>query len=1053
MKKLTYLFFCLIVGIGWISAQTIRVTGVVSSADDREPLPGVTVVEKGNAQNGTITDTDGKYAINVPSNAVLQFSFIGMASKEVTVAGKQVIDIDLHEDTQMLDEVIVVAYGTVKKSSFTGSAETVSAKTLEKRTVSNVSKALDGNVAGMKTTSGGGQPGDGSSIVIRGFGSINASNNPLYVVDGIPYDGALNAINSMDIEQITVLKDAAAASLYGNRAANGVILVTTKKGVAGVPNINFRASWGISSRALPRYNTVNEREYMELAFQAHKNNLIYAEGANPDVAGTLALARMTGASGIGGEVYNPFNYKMADLIDPVTGKVRSDATLKYSEDWVDEMLADKPLRQEYLFSYSGGTGKTNYLASLGYLDEQGLLVTTSFNRFSGRLNIESQMKDWLKSGLNASFSQTKSNFKNYGNTSSTGNVWYSSQFVAPIYPVYKYDENGNPLFDDNGKKQYDYGLTRPIQTNWNALATLHDDLTRSTRDNFSGRTYIQLGGKDMNNALKDFTLVSNFGLDYYNNDLLEYYNPYNGNAVSSNGRGTKTIGRMMSYTFNQLLTFDKEIARHHNLNILAGHEFYAYKYNELKAQKTGYAFGGLYELNAASTIAEAGSYEDNYNIESYFSRLNYNYDEKYYFSASIRTDGSSRFYTDNRWGQFWSVGASWRISSESFMDALDFVKNLTIKASYGTQGNDMLSSLYPWQALYNLEYSNANLPGGVITGIENKDLSWEKGDNLNIGIEGKLFYNNRLGFILEYYKRRTHDLLLQRPMPLSSGFSSYWDNVGEMLNQGFEATINGTVIDQGDFQWNAQLILATLKNKVVKLTAETDEIVSSVTIIKEGYPVYSFYVAKSAGVDPLTGRPLYWVVNEKDPMDNLKDPYITDDYSKVPANRQITGSVFPDYEGSFSSEFTYKGFDLSFLTTFSVGGKILDQNYANLIGTTSVLYNGNTFHKDALRAWKQPGDVSDIPKIWYNTTTQMTDRNLINRSYFAIKNIAFGYTIPKNLIRKAGIEALRVYAQGDNLALFTHMKGLDPQFNFSGNTSNYLYITNKMVSFGIEVKF
>ncbi len=1037
-------------------AQTTPVSGVVVD-DSGEPIIGASIIVKGTT-TGTVTDVDGKFSLNVPtSNKTLVVSYIGMNSKEVSATSN--MKITLSSSAIGLDEVMVIAYGTAKKSSFTGSVGTVNAEKLEKRNVATVTKALDGTVAGLKTTSGGGQPGSEASVVIRGYGSINASNNPLYVVDGIPYDGALNAINSNDIESISVLKDASASTLYGNRAANGVVIITTKKGKEGKATVNFKGNWGVSSRAIPRYETVNENEYMELFFQLTKNEAIYKNGVNPDVAGQVALANMLGPSGIGGEQYNPFNYKIAELIDPNTGKVRDDAQLTYHEDWVDEMLRDNPFRQEYQFSVNGSNGKTSYLTSLGYLDENGLLETTSFNRYSGRVNVDTQPKDWFKTGLGAAFSQTSSNFKNYrSDASSTANVWYSSQFMAPIYPVYLHDVNGILVLDGNGDKQYDFGPTRPIQPNWNALATLHDDKTNLTRDNISGRTYLQFGGEDVKSGvLKDFAFITNFGFDYYNQIMLDYYNPYNGNAATSKGRASKENIRRLSYTFNQLLTYKTKINDLHDLDVLVGHEYYDRNNQVLYAEKTNFAFGEFYELAAASTITDATSYTDRYCVESYLSRINYNYDEKYYLSGSFRTDASSRFYADSRWGQFWSLGASWRISKEFFLSDVEKINNLTLKISYGTQGNDgLLNSLgepdyYPWQATYDLGYPNASNPGAAVTRIENKALTWEKNNNFNVGIEGRFF--DRLGVTLEYYNKKTTDLLLQRPKALSTGFTGYWDNVGDMVNNGFEATITGDIIRTNDLTWSATFIGSMLKNKVTRLTKEAKEIIPSQTrIIKEGESIYTFYLAKSAGVDPLTGDQLYWAL-EKDADGNVTKEYITNDYSKVSSSRQIMGTRIPDFEGSIATELKYKGFDASILTTFSVGGKILDNIYSGLTGAGGVIYNGNTFHKDALRAWKEPGDITDMPKLWWSSTTQITDRFLVNASYFAIRNAVIGYTLPQKTTDKIGMSSVRFFAQGDNLALFTHLKGMDPQFNFSGFSTNYGYITTRVVSLGVDIKF
>ena len=446
MKKLTYLLFCLILGIGMATAQTTKVTGTVISADDNEPIIGASIVVKG-TMVGTVTDFDGAFSLDVPSSAkTLVVSYVGMKTQEIEV--KSNLRILMQTDNQSLDEVVVVAYGTAKKESFTGSAEIIKNEKIEKRTVANVSKALDGLVAGVQTTSGSGQPGSGSSVVIRGFGSIKASQNPLYVVDGIPYDGNINAINPNDIESMTVLKDASAGALYGSRGANGVVMITTKKGKDGALLVNLKANWGIASRAIPRYETMDERGYLETIFQSYKNDQIASNGLSPEAASVAALTAMgSGAKAIFGtnQMYNPFNFPIAELIDPVTGKVRSDATLRYHEDWMDEATANNPLRQEYVLNMSGSQNKTKYMFSLGYLNEDGLLKTTNFQRYTGRINVDTEYKNWLTAGLSTNFAHTKSN-TSQTSTSASSNIFYSAQLMAPIFPVHQLDENGQIIY-------------------------------------------------------------------------------------------------------------------------------------------------------------------------------------------------------------------------------------------------------------------------------------------------------------------------------------------------------------------------------------------------------------------------------------------------------------------------------------------------------------------------------------------------------------------------------------------------------------------------------
>jgi len=1030
-----------------IQSPKEKITGTIKD-NNGDPVIGASIQVK-NTGIGTITDYNGQFSLsNVPENGILIISYIGYDTEEIPVNKKKNLQIVMKENTKQLEEIVVVAYGTAKKSSFTGSAEVVKQDRIEKRVVADVSKALEGTVAGVQSTSGSGQPGSGASMVIRGFGSISASNTPLYVVDGVPFDGALNTINPNDIESVTVLKDASAGALYGSRGANGVVMITTKRGERddNQISINLKANWGISSRAIPKYETVNEAEYLELAFEAYKNELIYTEGIDPLLAGTQAIEVMKGmAKGVLGynEEYNPFNMPLQELINPITGKINPTAQLKYHEDWKDELSNHNPLRQEYQLSVTGGNKKTQYMISMGYLDEVGLLQTTEFERYTGRVNIDTQAKKWFKTGFNASFAQTSTNY-NSASGSVISNLWYTSQIMAPIYPVYKHNTDGSLKTDANGNKIYDYGKNRIALANSNAIALLHEDKENNTRDNLSARTYIQLSTNDDEYGIfKGFSLMANLGLDYFNTHEMSYSNPYTGNAATTAGSLTKAVQRQLSYTFNQLLTYQRNI-RSHSLDVMIGHEYYELKQQFLGAQKTGFPFGGLYELSAAATLSGASSQTDKYAIESFLSRVNYNFAQKYYFSASFRTDGSSRFHKDSRWGKFWSLGTSWRISEESFMKKYDWVNNLTLKASFGSQGNDNIGSYYAYQSLYNMGLSNGSLNGAGINSLENKDLKWEKNENLNIGIEARLF--NRLSLTAEFFNKHTKDLLLNMPKATSSGFDAYPANIGSMRNMGLDVTATVDILKNSDLKWTLIAMGSHIRNKILKL-ADKPEIISGSNIFKEGETVNSFYLPISAGVDPLTGNQLYWVDHDKN--SNIVSKYKTDDVTLTANSREIVGNRIPDLYGSITNDFSYKGIDFSILTTYSIGGEMLDGVYGSMM---NVGYKGYVWHKNALRRWQQPGDITDIPKIMWDQQLRVTDKDLINASYFAIKNITLGYTFPKDWLTKIKMDNIRVYATANNLALFSHLKGMDPQYNFTG-TVGYTYTPSRTYSIGIDIKF
>ncbi len=1046
MRKFMLLLFAIaFTGMQVANAQVRRITGTVTGSSDGASIPGVSVIVKGTTI-GTVTNFDGRYTIDAPQDAsVLVFSFVGMRTQEVAITGAT-HNVVLEAEVFGVDEVMVVAYGTAKKESFTGSAEVISNERLERRTVANVTKALDGMAPGIQATSGSGQPGAGSTIVIRGFGSINASTNPLYVVDGIPYDGNINAINPNDIASITILKDASAGALYGARGANGVVMITTKRGQSARTEFTMKANWGISARAIPRYDTMSEAPFIETIFQSYRNHEILNNGISPEVAGIYAVQAMaSGARQVFGdnEKYNPYNMPVTQLIDPVTGRVNGSAALRYQEDWLDAVTADNPLRQEYIFSGSGNLQDTRYLFSFGYLNEDGILETTKFERFTGRLNIDTKNSDWFEAGLSSNFSMSASNTAVSGG-SGYSNVWYTNMLMGPIFPIYEKDAQGNTLLDGSGNPIFDYGASRPpgASGNFNSVATLYEDKYAANGDNVSARSYMSFGDTQ-SGILQGLKLSLNLGFDFANSNSMTYYNPNFGNAGTTNGRIARSNGRTFSYTFNQLLTYNRRFGSH-NIDLLGGHEFYAYKYNLLSATKTGFPFGGLFELDAATNIVAASSYENNYTIESYLSRLNYDYADKYYFSASFRTDGSSRFNRDYRWGQFWSVGGNWRISQEGFMSGLNWVDNLSLKASFGVQGNDAVGSFYAWQAFYDLGWPNASMSGAAVSSLENTNLKWEQNENFNTGIEARLF--NRLNLAVEYYNRTTKDMLLEYPIASSLGFDSYLKNVGSMRNKGFDVTLGGSLVRTNNFVWNLTLMGATVDNKVLKL-ADKPEIISGNYIIKEGETLNSFYLTRSAGVDPATGAMMYHVYEEDE--DGNRTYSISTDTNLATASKEILGSRIPDLYGSISNDFSYKGFDLSIMTTYSIGGKVLDGVYRNLM---YGWYVGSAMHVNRERSWKQPGDVTDVPRVQIGNVYPFTNDDLIDASYFAIKNITAGYTLPSRLVQNLNIASVRLTLSGDNIHLFTHLRGLDPQFNFSGGT-NYVYTPVRTLSFGLDVKF
>ena len=1052
VKKLTMFLAALLLSAVGAVAQT-QVNGTVVSQDDGEPVVGATVMVVG-TQVGAVTDINGKFSLTCPKGkSTLRITYVGM--EPIEVGARPNMRILLTSDKQALDEVIVVAYGTTKKSSFTGSAENISADKLELRPITNVAKGIEGQASGVQVTSGGGQPGSSPAIRIRGFGSINASSAPLYVVDGAPYDGSLSSINPADIESMTILKDASAGALYGARGANGVVMITTKKGKEGRPQVTWRSTAGWSNRALKNYDLVDQKDFVQLTYEGLRNGYIFNNGLS--WADGEAAARAQLGSYMGGELYNPFkNYTWDQMIDPATGMIHPDAKAAWDEYWIDQLENKNAFRHEHQFSLNGGTDKTQYAMSLGYVNEDGILKTTKFQRYNARAYVNSQVTHWFNTNINVQLAHSLTNANDYDGTS-TSNVWYSSQFVSPLFPLYIKDANGNNVLDENGKPQLDYGENgRPgSYTDYNPLGGLVDDKAFRKRDVAIMNTGMVLGTDNESAGwLQGLKLSANFSMNYENQLRMRYMNMYHGNQATANGLIQKYNYRTQSFTFNQLLTWNRSFGLH-NIDILLGHEWYQMKYEYLTAGRTNLV-DGIYELAPAANMYEASSYSLDHRINSFLSRVNYNYDDKYYLSASLRRDASSRFYKENWTGTFWSLGANWRVSKEQFIKDINWIDNLSFKVSYGQQGNEAIldgdgyANYYAWQGLYELGWNNGNNIGAVVSTMENQDLSWEKNGNFNIGLEGTLF-DQMLRFNIEYYVKKTTNMLLEYPMPLSTGFTGYNANVGDMRNSGLEFELGLTPIKTKDFRWDINWMGATVKNKVLTLTKETPEIIRGNRVIKEGLPINTFYVSKTAGVDPATGAQLYWTYDKDDEGNMIAGTErITSDYTEANNHKYYMGSRIPDLYGSLSTNLSYKGIDLSILTTYSIGGKVYDGLYASAM---NIWYPTDIWHKNYLRRWQKPGDVTDIPRVEIASYyASYMDRNLIDASYFAIKNITLGYNLPRNIVSKAGLQNVRVFTSVDNLGLFTHLDGMDPQYNFSGGT-DYDYVPNKTWTIGLEVKF
>ena len=1045
-RKLMLFLTCLFISVGLATAQNQTVTGTVISEEDGQPVVGASVLVKGTTV-GTITDIDGNFTLtNVPSSAkTLQISYIGMHNLEIAVAPQ--VRATLKPDSELLDEVIVVAYGTAKKSSFTGSASTVKNDRLEKQQNSNVTKALEGAVAGVQITSTTGQPGSAAAISVRGIGSINASRNPLIIVDGVPYEGSLNTINNADIESMTILKDAAANSLYGARGANGVVMITTKRGKSGKTDIVLDAKWGANTRAFKAYKTLrSEKDYYETFWDALQNAAINVEGMSAADAGQYASANLV--SSLGG--YNAYNVANAQLVDPLTGKLDPNARLLYHDDWQKDPF-ETGLRQEYNISFSGGAEKTTFFASLNYLDEESYLPNSSFTRYSGRLKLENQTTEWLKTGFNMNYAQTRSNSPNVGD-SNYSSIFYFGQNIAPIYPIYRYDSNGSPILDSNGDRSYDYGTTdghtRPYGANANPYSQLINDIRKTTYDVFSGRAFAEAS------FLNDFKFTFNLSADNFNANQVIFQTPIGGDALNVNGRSTRYYERYFALNTNQLLNYEKRIKDHH-IQALFGHEVKRDKITYMNAQKEQFLVPNNPELANGAALKDATSYEETYTLEGFFSQLQYDFEDKYYLSASFRRDASSRFHPDNRWGNFWSVGASWRIDQEAFMESASFVNALKLKASYGTQGNDniLYSNGVPNYTPYLDQYTVVPQDGSIGMVYDwrgNKDLTWEKSNNFNAGVEFTLW--DRLTGNVEYFIKETKDLLYGRPMPPSAGLPNVqWVNDMSMKNSGIEVELGFKILNTNNIKWSVDANLTKYKNEVTELADGKDPsgYYTGQYWRKKGGSLYDWYLYKYAGVDPANGDALYYA----DVTDASGNVTVETTNNPNQATRYETGkTALPTLYGGISTSLELYGFDFSAALSFQGGGYTLDTGYSALMSGGIA---GTNWHPDIKNRWTPENTNTDVPRVQegYQYANQLSDRFLEKNTAISLKNATLGYTLPKSLVTSAGIQSARVYVVGDNLFLWTERRGLDPRQYMSGSLKAAAYSPIRTISVGVNVKF
>ena len=1070
-------------------AQGQRVTSTVTD-DTGMPVIGAAVVVDGTTR-GTTTDVAGYYEIAAAADANLVFSYLGLQTQTVAVAGRTVVDVVLVADSEQIEEVVVQAFGVAKKEAFTGSAATIKSDDLVKTQSSNVANALQGKVAGLQTSQGSGSLGSEPTIRIRGIGSINAGNDPLWVVDGVPYEGDKNNINMADIETMTVLKDAASNALYGARGANGVIMITTKRAKAGDARVNFDAKWGVNMAARQLYDyTRDPGQYYEMHYASLKNYFMDKEGKDSASAHALANSTLT-SSGIGGLGYNVYDVPAGQTLIGSNGKLNPNATLgrKFSyngqeytampDDWYDE-LYDPSFRQEYNVSIAAASEKSNFFASFGYLNNTGITDGSNMYRWTARLRADYQAKKWLKVGGNMSY--TNFNWNGASSTNegdgSTGDVFAAVSDMAPIYPVFIRDGEGNIMYEDNKAghdyygKEYDdkwpiydsgdgsiWGMTRFSGTQSNPLQNIWLDQSNSEGNAFSV------------SGFADFTIIPGLVLTINGSVTIDetrstsLKNPYYGQFTASKGILSKGHGRSYNHNLQQLLNYNKSFGANeeHNLQLLLGHETYNLRSYSLSAYKTNVYSTDNLELNGAIVDGKgSGSSFGEYVNEGYFFRGMYEYDGRIFASASYRRDASSRFHPDHRWGNFWSVGAAWIINRESWFNAPVF-NMLKLKASYGSQGNDAIG-MYRYTDLYSVTNDGNDGISIVFSQKGNPNITWETNANLNVGAEFGL-WQDRLSGSVDFFYRKTTDMLFSVPVAPSMGYSSYYDNIGDMANTGVEVVLNGDIVRTPNVVWSIGANLTWVKNKVLSLPeSRKDRVVdghagfiSGSTFLAEGLPLNTLYIHEWAGVNPETGEGMWNKMTKNEDGTESWNP--TSDYGNQIASDQDSKKLFDstlaDVFGGFNTSFYAYGFDISIAFDYQLGGHTIDGSYAGYMTNSTAGSLGKNYHLDLLDAWKSPdsklpADVNkQIPRFQYadEYVDATSTRYLISTNYLNISNINVGYSFPAKWWN-GHIQNLRVYVACDNVWYWSARKGFDPR-----GTGNGQYSPIRTISGGVTLTF
>ncbi|OIQ41312.1 MAG: hypothetical protein BM563_01100 [Bacteroidetes bacterium MedPE-SWsnd-G1] len=1024
MKIFTWSFLFSVLFAVQSFGQDITVKGIVKEATTGDVIPGVNVIVEGTSI-GTNTDFDGNYVITVPSQeSVLKFSFIGMEDQSIVVGSQTVINVELAESKEMLDEVIVVAYGTTTKEAFTGAAEVVDNEVIQDRPVTSFVKSLQGTTAGLQVTSSSGQPGSGSQVRIRGIGSLSASSAPLYIIDGVPLSGGLSDINPNDIEKITVLKDAAASSLYGSRAANGVIIVTTKQGKSGETRISFDSQMGFSNRISEGYQLMNSTQIYEQSWMGLYNQSIIA-GNNIEVARAYAHSTVEDIVG-----HNPFGVE--NPLDD-TGKLIPGTLVETNTNWRDEIYKQGVINNHNL-SVAGGNDDTKVFFSLGYFSDSGTTLSSDFKRYTSKLSINHKVNNFITAGMNTNVSFSETTAPPGGSGGS--NPVSSAEKINSATPVY------------TGTGDYNWDNTAVFDFNPVGLAELD-------KYEYKGRRVISNGFLNFQ-ILEDLSFRTTGGIDYSTSKGLNYYNPEHGNGAGVNGRSTHSVSENIAYNLSNILNWKKAFKKG-DLELLAGQELYGATSTSLSASVTDFSIPGFTELTWGASPETPGSGTSEWKMISFLGQAKYNHNGKYYASASVRSDGSSRFGENQRYGLFYSVGGSWLMSQEDFMTDITWLNRLKIRASYGTSGNNDIGN-YSSLGLYGAGFNYGGYPGLSPVQLENKNLTWEKIASFNVGLEARVF--DKLSATFEFYSRESDGLLYGINLSAAKGIRSILANIGGMSNTGIEAMFNFDAVNNENFSYNFGINVSRNTNEILNLT--TDKIKGATQILEEGGNRHQFYMREWAGVNPDNGLPMWYTNVESDDIENgntqpgsaFTDPLgtermVTSDYTD--AERTRMGSALPDFYGGFNNSFTYKNFDLNFYFYFSHGGQIYNYNYAGSMH--DGVNPGDNLSTEALNAWTPNNRFTNVPRYVTNNVdrgNQISSRFLEDGTYVRLKNISLGYDLPSTLLQKIKLQRLRAFVSGENLWTLTDFNGFDPEVSLAGTTSNNIPGV-KTITFGLKV--